>query len=628
MSLKDLDFLSQEISLFFYGRTRHSSNIGGIFTLFMIFFCIFYIFYLILEVYLHKTSTIQYYRHFFKNPGIYSFNDTNGIFHFFQIYNTKNNNISFFNSKYIRLFMLNNQEEYELDPELLSESEHWVYDSCQEGIDNKNMSKELFENISFESGYCLRYYYNYDNKKYYSIGDTENFKYPYLTNLGIKNVYTIGTIIEKCNNDSVLTQLFGPCGTEEEIQKYLKSNNGILINVLTNEIRPGVYNQQIYNFIYGISNSLKKNVIIENELDFTPLLTIFRGGIIFNTKKESQTYSFTDSLSDIKDRNEKSNVVSVYSYYLSQSGYIFKSSFQTIYDSFHKIGGIIQLIYYIFFGLNYLFNKYNIINDTKKLFFMLHNDEKKNGNLQVKNFSKMVHAIRHKHFLEKSATEKIGNIAVFKRQFNEENELNHKCKLSHKCNEGFFHKNLDIDNSKNLSISPFVSDNNVRIDLSNKTNSVNVSNLVKDEIKINKISIQKIKGEKSQEYRIRKTPHKSLDGNNNFPLNMMNKLEDKDILKFKLLLKKFFNHKKKKFLYEKMTADNINDLFSLGKYLASLLLFYKKPRNYYLILEKFRKKLLSEEHFFRTHNFLYLFEKCFDLQESKKIDIIELYKNL
>ena len=56
---------------------------------------------------------------------------------------------------------------------------------------------------------------------------------------------------------------------------------------------------------------------------------------------------------------------------------------------------------------------------------MLHNDEKKNGNLQVKNFSKMVHAIRHKHFLEKSSTEKIGNLAAFKRQFNEEHESNH-----------------------------------------------------------------------------------------------------------------------------------------------------------------------------------------------------------
>ena len=85
MSLKDIDFLSQEISLFYYGRTRHSAKIGAILTLIMIFLCCSYIMYIILEVYLHTSSTIQYYRHFFKNPGIYSFNDTKGIFHFIQI---------------------------------------------------------------------------------------------------------------------------------------------------------------------------------------------------------------------------------------------------------------------------------------------------------------------------------------------------------------------------------------------------------------------------------------------------------------------------------------------------------------------------------------------------------------
>lgn len=76
-----------------------------------------------------------------------------------------------------------------------------------------------------------------------------------------------------------------------------------------------------------------------------------------------------------------------------------------------------------------------------------------------------------------------------------------------------------------------------------------------------------------------------------------------------------------------MTVDKINHFFTIGNYITSLFC-YKEPRNYYKTMENFRKKLLSEEHFFRTHNYLYLFEKYFDLQESKKKDIIELYKNL
>jgi hypothetical protein len=229
--------------------------------------------------------------------------------------------------------------------------------------------------------------------------------------------------------------------------------------------------------------------------------------------------------------------------------------------------------------------------------------------------------------LEKSATEKGKNIMHIKKKFNKVYENNIKINLADNNNVILFNRNYDIDNSKNLSLSPFTSDKNMRANVYNKKNSLNNIDIIKEQTSINnKINIQKKCEGKSKEYKEKRIPHKSFDANA-LPFDIMNKNEDKDIFKFKALLKKFFNYKKKKFLYEKMAADNINNLFTLGNYLASLL-FYKKPRNYYLILEKFRKKLLSEEHFFRTHNFLYLFEKSFDLQETKKIDIIELYKNL
>ena len=121
-------------------------------------------------------------------------------------------------------------------------------------------------------------------------------------------------------------------------------------------------------------------------------------------------------------------------------------------------------------------------------------------------------------------------------------------------------------------------------------------------------------------------------GNNTSEINELHKalshnIIDNEVIYFKLLLQKYFKYKKKTFIYEKMTVDDMNMFFTFRKFLASLLC-YKKPRNYYVTLLRFRKKLLSEEHFFRTHNYLYLFEKCFDIQESQKIDIVELYKNL
>ena len=105
------------------------------------------------------------------------------------------------------------------------------------------------------------------------------------------------------------------------------------------------------------------------------------------------------------------------------------------------------------------------------------------------------------------------------------------------------------------------------------------------------------------------------------------KIVDKEILDFKALLSKYFDYKKNSFIYEKMNIKNIEGILTFRSFLISFFC-YKRPNDYFFILNKFRRKLLSEEHFFRSQNYLYLFEKYFDLRESKKIDIIELYKNL
>ena len=655
LKLKNLDFISQQISLFYYGRTRHSSSVGGILTLLMIIVCFIYILYLIIDVYMHSLSSIQFYRYNFDEPQIYSFNNTQGIFHFFQIYNPKNNsNFSYFNSKYIRLFMSNIQEEYKTNPELLSKNDHWVYDECRDGIDNKFLPQDLFKYISFKNGLCLRYYYNSNIKLYYPIEDSQNFKYPYLTNIGINLNYSISTIIEKCNNNSILTKLFGLCGEENDIDNYFKDNFGINLNVLSHEIIPGNYNNEISNYIIGIPRIMKSDKIIDIKLIFTPLKNYFKGGLFFPIKKENITYTFSENYSFDEDKNENSRILSIYNFNLVQTGYIFKIIYQTLYDSFHKIGGIIQLTYYIFFGINYIFNRFKVIDDTKKLFFMLNNEETMNGGEHVIKFSNIVNELRRKHLLKYSSTKILKNISAFQKE-NRRNKPQIKSKLTHVLNESCIKKNIDLDNSK--SIFPFISEKNTNSNTNIiniiKNNMINLSddidkndekslNLdfdhqIKEEIIIGRIdnNISKnnnpnqknVNSKEKNRLKKERVPKKSFHHNFfQFGTNN-NNLLDNDILDFKILLRKYFNYKKKNFQYEKMTIDKINHFFKIRNYIASLFC-YKEPRNYYKIMENFRIKLLSEEHFFRTHNYLYLFEKYFDLQESKKIDIIELYKNL
>ena len=667
MSLKKIDYLSPKIALFYYGSRRHSADLGGILTIIMIIVIFIYILYLFLEVYLHKSSTFQYYPHFFQDLFLHSFNNSQGIFHYFQIYNPINNSQECsFDSKYIRLFMSNISEEYKTNIQLLYETEHWVYDKCREGIDNKLLSRELFINKSIKNGVCLRYYYDKYNKTYYSVEDKKNFKWPNITSSGMNMGYSLGTIIEKCNNNSVLTKLFGFCGGEEQILNYLDNNYGINFNILTNEINPSNYGHQVNNFIYGFSGPMKRKKTIENNIVISPIKTEINEGLLFPTRKINYTYSFQEHDIIDEERNEDIRILSIYNFRLSQSGYVFKGSYLTLYDSFPQIGGIIQLIYYIFFGINFFYNRFTIIDDTKKLFFTLHNDEQVNGGVQIKQFSKIVKDLRKLHNNLTSVRTLRKNIDLAKKEnqiINNESKINNNYyikndfilnKFSNSFNDSFFHKNLENENSQNLSIFPFILDKDFKNSNRNPVFDFKDKNLLQrnSELIIEKQLKQRLKKhilkediqnsdnneknelslKKSDFIQIKKLGKDSLE-NKKFRYNTYNVINnreiilDKEIIWFKVLLQKYFNYKKNKFIYEKMRVEQIDIFFQFGQFLGSLFC-YKRPRNYYLTLTSFRKKLLSEEHFFRTHNYLYLFEKCFDLQESKKIDIIELYKNL
>ena len=671
MTLKNLDYLSPKISLFFYGRRRHSAFLGGILTILMIISCFTYIFYLCLDVCRHNSSVFQYYRHLFKDPGVYLFNNTEGIFHFFQFYNPKNKSYyGKFNSKYIRFFMTSISDEYKSNPQILSENDHWVYDNCRDRIDNEFIDDDIFANTSFEYGICLRYYYNKINKKYYPIEDSNNFIYPHLANIELNMNYSIATVIEKCDNNSILTEALGFCADEKDIQDYLKVNYGLNFNVLEHEINPENYTNQIYYFIYGISSTLQASKIKEHNIIFVPLKTDVKGGILIPRRKQKMTYSFYDYYQRDEETNTKnSKILSIYNFCLSPAGFVFKSDYETIYDCFPKMGGIIQLIYYVFFGINFFYNRFTIINDTKRLFFQLNNNERANRNIQILHFSKAVNSLRRVsskvvHRLKDKDKKKCNSMEP------NNSYSNSNCNIFKRFAKNVSDSNLkryfDIDNSQNISLYPSIHNlnqfrandnsneglcmrrfNNILLKedlcssiMDNKSKSEeNKKN--EENTNINLKAMKNIKSDKFPKINPPdilqiKNAQRKLSVQNGI-VSMLEKIEindndrsnatDEDIMYLKILFQKYFQHKKKTFVYERTTIEEINKFFSFKKYIYSPFC-NKRAKRYHYVMDKFRVKLLSEEHFFRTHNYLYLFEKCFDLQESKKIDIIELYKNL
>ena len=656
MSFKDFDYLSPKISLFSFGRHRHSSDFGAFLTIIMLFFCFTFIFYSFSDVYLHTSSTIQYYRHFFKEKENFKFNNTEGIFHFFQMYNLNNHEIALIDLRYVRFFLSYIQDEYRRNPKMLYDNDHWVYDRCRIGIDNQFISKDLFKNISFEYGLCIRYYYNSNDKKYYSVDYTEKFIYPNINSSDMSMDYSIGTVIERCNNDSVLTKLLGKCGDEKEIDNYIK-NYGFNIDILTNEISPGNYTNQINKYFFGISSSMKRNKYIVNNIALSPLKVDMRKGIVFPSRCLNKTYTYDGNHIMEEDQREGSRVLSIYNFYLSKSGYVYKSSYLTIYDSFHKIGGIVQLIYYIFFCLNFIYNRFIIINDTKKLFFSEEKKEITKGVTNIQNFTNIVKNLRKKYqktTIKRKSIKQNFNIhkkeKIIEIKNNNNNNLENKHFSNNNVNESFFQRYLENDNNRSLAIFPFISDKDLMNHLNNSNkkfcsiNSEIIHNKHKEEdlnykniVKEDHINTNSEKKNRNNEYinnddnqnKCENIQINVLNNNNeNFSVNYSNNNSiDNDAFFMKILLNKYFSYKRQQLLFEKIYEIDISKLFKFRRYIYTLFCYTKK-RSYYIILKKFRKKVISEEHLFKAHNSLYIFEQFFDLHEHQKIDIIELYKNL
>ena len=111
-----------------------------------------------------------------------------------------------------------------------------------------------------------------------------------------------------------------------------------------------------------------------------------------------------------------------------------------------------------------------------------------------------------------------------------------------------------------------------------------------------------------------------LDGFNSSPINNIR------YNAFKIQLKYYMNENMKKVKQISKKMIFIEKKFSFFDFFSTLCSDKNKQNGVY-VLEHFRKKLISEEHLYRSHLNLYLFEKYFDM-EQEKADILELFKNL
>ena len=673
MVLQLLDFLSPRITLYYYGRKRHSSSIGGIFTIIMVLGCLCYISYIIAKLFFHKSPTSQYYRKYYPDAGYFPFDNKEGIFHYFQLYTNQNEStIEDFDPKYIRIFMSRLYETYQNNPSLLSQKDHWVYDKCKE---NDFPSFNLINNVN--KSICLKYFYNSTLGKYFSIDDKSNFVSPYLIHgsSNAKNLF-LSTVVEKCQNDSITSQIFGICESEEQINEYLKINIKINLFILNHEVDTFNYLNPISNFTTRITNELNSNEIPLNNINIAPLQIETHDGFVAETTKKKITYVFEENKKSSEKNSEISEVLSIYYYWLQNKAQIYERRYKNLIDDIiPRIGGIIQLIYYLFYFINIVFHKLNIIRDTRDLICEW-NKTLEEVNHDRSNFSRIVRSLQDVRSIElknnltvsksKSPSNKIDlDSRINNSKRNDLNIINTRPRntivfCGNEISDNSKNENLILkfnDNSKmiNSKIGGTPKNNNVVFNQSNSNAELNIekslvsgNNLILNKNRKNTYYQRKpsdlmmfnsdeilIKGRKRIKSEFNLDDNhipianllENLDKNDHNIFDKIKKKKKKD----KIINKNEKKPKKGKDLYKLRPAkiSVFNHYFTLCQYVCSVIFCIRKNKNAVFVLEQFRKKLLSEEHFFRTNIFLCLAEKFIPLNNiGKKIDIVELYENL
>ena len=366
MLLHKIDFISPSISLFFDGKRTHTSKISGLIVIIMVLGCLSYTFILLNEVFNHSNVISLIYKKFEFEAGFYQMNTTQ-LFHFFQIFSSEEGGyFDKYDSKFIRIYLTYVRNN--IDQSQLNKYDHWVFEECREGIENNDLSQELFENIfNFTNAACIRYYFNSKNKKYYSLEEKE-FIWPHLEH-GISrrdNIF-LTSLIEKCSNDSILTKILGNCAPEESINEYVQKYFGFYMYFLDISIDPTNYENPFQTYFQIISSGMgNSKTFVENYIHFAPVRMRTKVGEIFGNYHEENTFFFDFNR---KGTADSYNRVLLKTYYLMQNNFnIYERRYKGIFDILSSIGGAIQLLFFGCSLINSIYNEYIVIMDTNHFF--------------------------------------------------------------------------------------------------------------------------------------------------------------------------------------------------------------------------------------------------------------------
>ena len=625
--MKNIDYLSPSVTLFFFGRRTHTSKFGGLLVICMLTTCLAYISYLLNNFITRSDMSSMFYKKFEYEAGYYSFNPSS-LFHFFLVFNSVLGNFDAYDPKSIRIYTtfslsVKNESDWE-------KNDHWVFDRCREGIDNKYIDKSLFENIeNFSYGACLRYFYNSTIKEYISSDDV-NFEWPYMEHGTAQkdNVY-VNTIVSKCDNSSISKKVLGNCNSNNEIKNYLDEHFAMYLYFKDNLVDPTDYSNPIQSYFYTITSHIGKGVTyVENYIHFSPLKVITNEGILFKNNNLKKSVFFDQNRKGEAENSQNSFILVKYYYLIQNNFQIYDREYNNILNIVSNIGGIIQLVYYVFYGINFLYNKYILLVDTNSLFFRI---KKRENRICIVNLNKK---LKQRY----ETTDHNSNLELFRicKSKNNIRSLNNNIIKDSVNNnqtifENIFGKSNDVSPlNKRIREIQINNSNFSKDELSEaKNNNINNNNDNSDLNIIRKSQISGCSMKLSHNFNLHdRIKVKNRESNNNDNEDINNNYEEE----FPKLEQD--SHKKKKMNYSILKKLDLeqNHQFLLKQdfsfFYCLKIICLRRSRYNMNILIDFRKKLLSEEHIFKSHLTEILLEKQYKIKPKQDISLNNVYQEL
>ena len=364
MFLKEFDFLSPPITLFYKGFSSHSSITSGILTIITLAIIIFLSIIQLKKIFKRNDEIplSTSFTYFAEDVGTISLNSSS-LFHFISIENLDNKEKEDFDFTYFNIIGFEYSiSDYENNN--FNNYDHWLYGFCNNESDIKG-NEDITKINYFLKSACIRKYFNSKTQTYYDTYDP-NFKWPSSSHGIFNQKNQFYSIIAKPCNQIILNTLFnGEKTCKNIINNSVVSSLAIYINFIDHYIDVLKYEKPIGKYFYRIESKLDGESFFVNQLIFNP--SLIRSNKGYFMKSSENEFSLIFERNDYLTYKNNNGIFVAYVFYLNNKVNFYERSYQTIQDCLSNIGGTINIITFIMALINDFVHSYTTLSDLNDL---------------------------------------------------------------------------------------------------------------------------------------------------------------------------------------------------------------------------------------------------------------------